>query len=83
MDETSRNISLTVLRSQGTFGEVSLFFYAQSIVNGTNLGLDYKITPKVINYSIAMIIEPRHEETNNMVSEQVQLKPSCTSTEDG
>ena len=27
--------------------------------------------------------EPRHEKTNNVVFEQVQHKPSCTSTEDG
>ena len=27
--------------------------------------------------------EPRHEETNNVVSEQVRHKPSCTSTKDG
>ena len=26
---------------------------------------------------------PRHEKTNNMVSEQVRQKPSCTSKEDG
>ena len=27
--------------------------------------------------------EPRHEKTNNVVSEQLGHKPSCTSTEDG
>ena len=28
-------------------------------------------------------IEPSHGKTNNVVSEQVQHKPSCTSTKDG
>jgi len=46
-ETTSRNISLTVVRSRGTFGDVSVFFYAQSIVDGTNLGLDYRINPQV------------------------------------
>ena len=32
-------------------------------------------------YSIA--IEPRHEKTNNLVSDQVRHKLSCTTTEDG
>ena len=27
--------------------------------------------------------EPRHEKTNNVVSEQFRHKPGCTSTEDG
>ena len=29
------------------------------------------------------IIEPRHEKTNVLVSDQVQYKPGCTATEDG
>ena len=28
-------------------------------------------------------LEPHHEKTNNVVSEQVRHKPNCTSTEDG
>ena len=47
VDETSRNITLTVERSRGTFGEVAVFFYAQSIVEGTDLGFDYKVSPQV------------------------------------
>ena len=47
VDETSTNISLTIIRDRGTFGDVSVFFYAQSIVEGTNLGLDYIISPEV------------------------------------
>ncbi|KAK3601208.1 hypothetical protein CHS0354_004408 [Potamilus streckersoni] len=47
VDEISKNISLTVLRDMGTFGDVSIFFYAQSVVDGTNLGFDYRITPEL------------------------------------
>ena len=47
VDETSGNISLTVRRTQGKFGTVSLFYYAQSIDEGTNLGTDFKIQPEV------------------------------------
>ncbi|XP_052793587.1 adhesion G-protein coupled receptor V1-like [Mya arenaria] len=47
-ETTSRNITLNVERTRGTFGDVSVFFYAQSVVEGTNLGLDYKITPEEI-----------------------------------
>ena len=37
----------------------------------------------LINYDIHVhIIEPGHEKTNNVVSEQVLHKLSCTSTED-
>jgi hypothetical protein len=47
VDEVSRNISLTVSRERGTFGDVSVYFYVDSIVEGTNMGLDYKVTPQV------------------------------------
>jgi len=48
VDEITKNISLTVFRDQGTFGEVSVFYYAQSIVEGTTSGTDYKIAPQVL-----------------------------------
>ncbi|KAL4228132.1 hypothetical protein ACF0H5_013567 [Mactra antiquata] len=48
VDEVSSNISLTVMRDRGTFGDVSVYFYAQSLVAGTNLGLDYRINPQEI-----------------------------------
>jgi hypothetical protein len=47
VDEISKNISLSVIRTQGTFGNVSVFYYAQSIVEGTTQGLDYAVTPQV------------------------------------
>ena len=34
-------------------------------------------------YDLTGSNEWRHEETNDVVSEQVRHKPSCTSTEDG
>ena len=33
--------------------------------------------------SFTYTIEPHHEKTNNVVSEQFQHKPSCTSAADG
>ena len=30
-----------------------------------------------------LIFEPRHEKTNNLVSDLARHKPGCTSTEDG
>ena len=56
VDEVSRNISLTVVRDLGTFGDVSVFFYAQSTVEGTNLGLDYKISPQVYLYACTFFL---------------------------
>ena len=36
-----------------------------------------------LNVYMTTHFEPRHEETNNVVFEQVSHTPSCTSTEDG
>lgn len=47
VDEVSRNISLTVNRERGTFGDVSVYFYVNNVIEGTNLGLDYKVVPQV------------------------------------
>lgn len=47
VDEITKNISLSVVRTQGTFGNVSVFYYAQSIVEGTTQGQDFTITPQV------------------------------------
>lgn len=48
VDEVSRNISLTITRERGTFGDVSVYFYVENIIEGTNTGLDYKVTPQVM-----------------------------------
>ena len=36
----------------------------------------------ILNYN-SLLFEPRHEKTNNVISEQVHHQPICTSTEDG
>ncbi|XP_061172919.1 adhesion G-protein coupled receptor V1-like [Saccostrea echinata] len=51
VDEIRKNISLSVIRTQGTFGNVSVFYYARSIVEGTTQGLDYTITPQEIFFA--------------------------------
>ncbi|XP_060082724.1 adhesion G-protein coupled receptor V1-like [Ylistrum balloti] len=51
VDEITKNISLTVFRDKGTFGNVSVFYYAQSIVEGTTQGTDYRIVPKELFFA--------------------------------
>ena len=41
------------------------------------------VATKLAISSIVLTAEPCHENTNNVVSEQVQHKLSCTTTEDG
>lgn len=48
VDEITKNITLTVLRDQGTFGEVTVFCYTQSITDGATQGIDYQFDPKVL-----------------------------------
>ena len=52
VDEITKNISLTVFRDKGTYGDVSIFYYAQSTVEGTTMGIDFKITPQVYHLII-------------------------------
>ena len=42
-----------------------------------------KRNPLLVLKTSDSLDEPRHEKPNKVVSEQVQHKPSCTSTEDG
>ena len=43
----------------------------------------YIVTVTLEQFLFCPILEPHHEKTNNVVSEQVRHKPSCTGTEDG
>ena len=47
VDEITKNITLTVLRDQGTFCEVTVFCYTQSMTDGATQGIDYQFDPKV------------------------------------
>ena len=38
---------------------------------------------KLLTYTRMILIEPRHEKTNILVSDLVRHKPGCTATEDG
>ena len=40
------------------------------------------LTSVTIILITTLIIEPHHEKTNNVVSEQVRHNPKCTNTED-
>ena len=48
-----------------------------------NNDLDDSRNPLNTRCVSSVLYEPPYENTNNVVSEQVQHKPSCTSTEDG
>ncbi|XP_069137444.1 adhesion G-protein coupled receptor V1-like isoform X2 [Argopecten irradians] len=51
VDEITKNISLNVFRDKGTFGDVSVFYYAQSIMEGTTQGTDYRIIPQELFFA--------------------------------
>ena len=38
---------------------------------------------ETVLFDYRKIFEPQHEKTNNVVSDQVEHKPRCASTEDG
>ena len=45
--EETTNVTLVVLRSRGTFGEVSVFCFAQSLADGAIRGQDFNFEPRV------------------------------------
>lgn len=51
------------MRDEGTFGEVTVFCYAQGITDGTTQGQDFRFDPKVlclyccINLSDQLLLE--------------------------
>ena len=47
VDEVSPAVSLQVVRTEGTFGQVSVTYYAQSITEDTVAGVDYRLEPGV------------------------------------
>ena len=55
----------------------------------TSAGYGHKASTQTVNnsdlkpYHISKIIEPLHEKTNNVISDQVQQKPVCAVTEEG
>jgi hypothetical protein len=54
VDELSPTITLTVVRSEGTFGRVSVSYYTQAVTDDTVSGADYKLTPGVNKLSITV-----------------------------
>ncbi|KAI7812365.1 putative G-protein coupled receptor 98, partial [Triplophysa rosa] len=49
VNETIRVLTLVAYRDAGTYGNVSLFFYAQNLE--AQLGLDFNVTPSMINFA--------------------------------
>ena len=47
VSEQGQNISLAVVRSMGTFGRVSVFFYSQPVTESTVAGQDYSMEDAV------------------------------------
>lgn len=47
IEEETLNLTLAILREQGTFGEVSVFCFAQSLVGGAIRGQDFNFEPRV------------------------------------
>ncbi|VDI35962.1 G-protein coupled receptor 98 [Mytilus galloprovincialis] len=50
VDEITKNITLTIMRDEGTFGEVTVFCYAQGITDGTTQGQDFRFDPKEVTF---------------------------------
>ncbi|KAM3940659.1 adhesion G-protein coupled receptor V1 isoform 2-T2 [Leptodactylus fuscus] len=49
VNETQGLLTLVAYRNKGTFGNVSLFFYAQNI--GAQLGMDYNVTSMILTFT--------------------------------
>lgn len=47
VNESAINVTLTVVRGKGTFGNVSVFYYAQSLGDGARPGADFILKPQV------------------------------------
>lgn len=47
VESVAGNITLQVHRDKGTFGQVSVFCFAQTPKNGANQGEDFNFNPKV------------------------------------
>lgn len=54
--ESDMAVTLTVIRDQGTFGDVSAFYYAQTLVNGATLNIDFEITPQVQYTTVLLVV---------------------------
>ncbi|XP_055956200.1 adhesion G-protein coupled receptor V1 [Patella vulgata] len=55
VNEGSFNISLSVVRQRGKFGEVSVFYFAQSFQEGSTLGVDFKVSPQELRFQANQI----------------------------
>jgi len=47
VESVAGNITLQVHRDKGTFGQVSVFCFAQTLKNGANQGEDFNFNPRV------------------------------------
>ena len=57
--EDVRNITLTLLRRQGTFGPVSAFCFSQSPPDGATLGKDFIFEPRVGIHALIVFQNPK------------------------
>ena len=46
LEEETLNVTLIVVRNKGTFGEVSVFCFAQSLAYGATRGEDFDFNPR-------------------------------------
>ncbi|NXA31973.1 GPR98 protein, partial [Eudromia elegans] len=49
VNETQRNLTITAYRNRGSYGNVSLFFYAQNLE--AQLGLDFNVTSRTLFFT--------------------------------
>ena len=59
MIEDNQVVSLTIVRTRGTHGDVSVFCFAQSFGDGASLEIDFRFTPRVsqhINWNECMYV---------------------------
>ncbi|NWY04075.1 GPR98 protein, partial [Nothoprocta ornata] len=49
VNETQRNLTITAYRNRGSYGNVSLFFYAQNLE--AQLGLDFNVTSRTLFFA--------------------------------
>ncbi|XP_075449203.1 adhesion G-protein coupled receptor V1 isoform X3 [Ascaphus truei] len=49
INETQGTLTLVAFRGRGTYGNVSLFFYAQNL--GAQLGMDFNVTPMILTFA--------------------------------
>lgn len=57
VDEVSPILSLSVMRMQGTYGEVSVMYYSQNLTDGAISGTDYILASGVSIFLFFFVCE--------------------------